>query len=337
MSNNTNGVQKTNSPRMKHTISTFTTRANIVHNNEYSYDNFVYVDSRTKSRITCSTHGDFEKQPNMHLSGQGCPFCSKEKSLKLRTKTKETFVEQANFAHNNKYSYDNFVYVNTMTAGLITCKLHGDFKQAPNSHLNKQGCPICGKNSLIKTKEEFVAQSNRNHNFKYSYDKFVYINARTKGIITCPTHGDFEQTPANHSSKNGCPDCGKASSAKLLTKTKETFVEQANNIHNGKYSYDNFIYINDGKDGLITCKIHGDFKQIPRIHLRGSGCLACHNEFQTKTNEDFVLQAIEIHKGKYSYNNFVYINTATKGRITCSIHGDFMQSPRSHLRGVWMP
>ena len=55
----------------------------------------------------------------------------------------------------------------------------------------------------------FIGRSNVVHKNKYSYDKTVYKNQRTKVIITCPIHGDFLQTPKNHMNGQGCPICGK--------------------------------------------------------------------------------------------------------------------------------
>ena len=44
----------------------------------------------------------------------------------------------------------------------------------------------------------FIKKANKKHNNFYDYNKVKYINSKTKIIITCPSHGEFEQTPANH-------------------------------------------------------------------------------------------------------------------------------------------
>lgn len=41
---------------------------------------------------------------------------------------------------------------------------------------------------------ELIEKSKEIHGENYSYDKFILINSHTKGIITCPIHGDFEQS-----------------------------------------------------------------------------------------------------------------------------------------------
>lgn len=50
-------------------------------------------------------------------------------------------------------------------------------------------------------------------------------------------------------------------------------------------------------------------------------------------NENFIKRCIEVHDGKYGYSKVNYKNNTTKVTITCPEHGDFNQSPKSHLRG----
>ena len=58
-----------------------------------------------------------------------------------------------------------------------------------------------------KTTEEFIAKAEQIHGARYTYSKVNYIDAKTKVIIICPIHGDFEQTPNNHLSGKGCKNC----------------------------------------------------------------------------------------------------------------------------------
>jgi len=44
--------------------------------NTYGYSKIDYLNSRTKVKIVCPEHGDFEQTPNNHLRGVGCPGCS---------------------------------------------------------------------------------------------------------------------------------------------------------------------------------------------------------------------------------------------------------------------
>lgn len=55
------------------------------------------------------------------------------------------------------------------------------------------------------------------------------------------------------------------------------------------------------------------------------------------TAEDFVSRANNIHNNKYIYSMVKYTNDATKVCIICPIHGDFWQTPHSHLQGHGCP
>jgi hypothetical protein len=51
------------------------------------------------------------------------------------------------------------------------------------------------------------------------------------------------------------------------------------------------------------------------------------------THNDFVERAGKIHGYKYDYSQVNYINTYTRIKIICPIHGEFEQTPDCHLRG----
>lgn len=53
--------------------------------------------------------------------------------------------------------------------------------------------------------------------------------------------------------------------------------------------------------------------------------------------ESFVEKALKIHKDFYDYSNVSYKNSKTKVQILCPIHGNFEQTPDSHLRGAGCP
>lgn len=192
-----------------------------------------------------------------------------------------------------------------------------------------------------RTTEEFIEIANKLHNGKYDYGKTVYHNKRTKVIITCPIHGDFEQIPHDHLKGCGCPQCGKDSSASNRSMTTEEFIEKSSKIHNGKYSYDKTIYKNANTNIAITCPIHGDFEQKPSHHLEGRGCPKCGIDTRgekRKLKIDVILKRFsDIHCDKYQYPQFKYKNISTKINIVCPIHGEFTQAISEHLNGCGCP
>ena len=124
-----------------------------------------------------------------------------------------------------------------------------------------------------QTLEGFIKKSQLVHNNKYLYEKATYINNHTKIIITCPTHGDFEQTANKHTQGRGCPKCYLESKHH----TQEQFISRSSEVHNNKYSYENTVYTTSNDIITITCPIHGDFKQRAKVHLHGCGCTKCAN------------------------------------------------------------
>lgn len=117
------------------------------------------------------------------------------------------FIKKAQQKHSTKYSYSNTIYVNSKTKVAITCPIHGDFLQTPAEHIRGKGCPSCAKSKKLST-EEFISKATSVHGDKYIYDHVIYTNSSTNVKITCPIHGDFEQTPNRHlSQKSGCPRC----------------------------------------------------------------------------------------------------------------------------------
>ena len=192
--------------------------------------------------------------------------------------SQEEFITRANQKHNNFYTYDNTVYINSDTKVLITCPIHGDFEQRPYDHMAGRGCSKCniGEINSLKT---FIEKANLVHNNKYDYSKTVYFNNKTKVTITCPIHGDFEQAPANHiHSKQGCKLCGYKRIMSNQTFSTSTFIEKAKAVHGDKYDYSKVVYAKHDTPVDIICSKHGVFQQKPVYHLGGSNCQQCSAE-----------------------------------------------------------
>lgn len=163
-----------------------------------------------------------------------------------------------------------------------------------------------------------------------------YRNSHIPIKITCPIHGEFEQKPYSHLQGYGCPKCGVSKASDSNRKFISKFIEESNKIHNNYYSYDKVLYKTNKTPVIITCPIHGDFLQRPNAHLKGHGCKKCGPKKENKSNSKFVEQALKIHNDKYIYND-EYKGAHTLISITCPIHGDFLQTPNSHLRGRGCP
>lgn len=123
--------------------------------------------------------------------------------------------------------------------------------------------------------------------------------------------------------------------------TTEEFVKKAKKIHGDKYDYNKVKYVNNSTKVYIICPEHGEFSQTPNAHLRGRGCSKCGDrrslEKRTDTLEDFIKKARKTHGDKYDYSKSEYVNSATKIRIICPEHGEFLQRPNGHIRGQGCP
>ena len=325
-------------PRKQKTTEEFINEAIKIHGQLYDYTKTKYVHALTKLIITCKTHGDFEQCPNKHLRGSGCHKCSHS----TKRKTHEEFINEANKAHNNLYDYSKINYINSNTNICIICKIHGEFEQIPSNHLKGQKCPKCsGRN---KTTEDFIIEANKVHNHLYDYSKAKYINSTTKLIITCKTHGDFEQLSNSHLDGSGCPKCGFIKNADLQRGNNEDFIKKSNIIHNNIYDYSKVNYINQSTKVIIGCKIHGDFEQTPNNHTHKTQprqcpkCSTINTANKRRSNKDvFIQRANEVHNNLYDYSNVEYVNCEIKIKINCKKHGEFIQRPQHHLNGTGCP
>ena len=115
--------------------------------------------------------------------------------------------------------------------------------------------------------------------------------------------------------------------------TTEEFVERAKKIHGDKYDYSKVEYINNSTEVCIICSKHGEFWQKPEKHLRGHGCAKCCKTGIKSNTNDFIEKAKIVHGDKYDYSKVEYVNNHTKVCIICPIHGEFWQTPNSHLNG----
>jgi ssDNA-binding Zn-finger/Zn-ribbon topoisomerase 1 len=185
--------------------------------------------------------------------------------------------------------------------------------------------------------EKFIERAKQIHGDKYDYVKSIYIGSETPLTITCPTHGDFEVKPTYHiNDKIGCPK-----ERKVFKWTTNDFIYKAQEKHGDKYDYNNVNYIDSDTPVNISCPRHGDFTQNPQSHIRGTGCPKCGAELNSKnrlsSTDKFIEKARKVHGDKYNYEETEYISTKEPVKINCVIHGQFKQTPNSHLIGSGCP
>lgn len=263
------------------------------------------------------------------------------------------FIKSAELVHGvGTYDYSKSVYVNSKTKLEIRCPKHDlVFTQTPGHHVNKKcRCPKCGRESgnskQTKTTEDFIKDAKALHGKTYNYDKSVYVNKYTNLIITCPIHGDFEQTPSTHlraGSPCGCPLCGHEKIGDNRRWDTEDFIKESKEIHGAdKFDYSKVKYVNDKTNVILICKKHNkEFEQTPCNHKKSVfGCPDCasdNNKLVRYNTDEYIKAARNTHGELYSYEKSVYTGMANKIEITCKKHGSFWQEAAAHVKGQGCP
>ena len=312
----------------KITTEEFIQKARTIHGDRYDYSKVKYVNNSTNIIIICRKHGEFEQTPTNHYHRKGCPKCVEENRGQSQRLTQETFLNRAKEKHGDRYDYSKAIYINSHEKVTIICRKHGDFNQKPQNHLRGDGCPRCN-GGVQYTKDDFIQKAIKKHGDKYDYSLVEYVNTITPVKIICREHGEFIQAPNKHLQYYGCQKCSKH------FMDTEYFIEKAREKYGDKYDYSKVIYVNNYTPLIIICREHGEFKQASRHHLKGCGCPKCSGR---ERGFDFFLEKAEKkHGNKYDYSKAKYVKSNKKIIITCPIHGDFPQTPSSHVMGSGCP
>ena len=212
----------------KSTKEEFEYKSNIIHNNRYDYSLVEYVNNSTKINIICPVHGEFKQIPNSHLLGKGCKKCGVQSAHQKQSKTLEEYTNIFQKVHGDKYDYSKLEKLPNRKVNIL-CKNHGYFIQPISDHKRGHGCPKCGDermtSALRDTLNIFVEKAKKKYEDKYDYSKVFYVNQKTKVVINCKTHGDFQQTPNNHLQGAGCPKC----SIEFNSYIRSSYIERMGN------------------------------------------------------------------------------------------------------------
>lgn len=300
-----------------------------VHGDKYDYSKVNYMGNKKQVEIICKIHGSFDQTPNSHLRGNKCPECAIiERKILVNKNESKKFFDKMKELYGNRFDFSNVTYINTLSNIKLICEIHGEFEQTPNCLVQGRSCTKCGKNK--PTTEMFIERAKSVYGNKYNYDKTIYVDTKHKVIVSCNAgHKDFTIIPRNHiNGARGCKDCWKEEIKARFSK----FVIDANKLHENKYDYSASNYINSTTEISIICPIHGPFLQLPSKHLLPHGCPDCGGS-RPLNKEIFIERATAIHGDKYDYSKVVYINNNIDIIIICPTHGDFNQSPHSHMEG----
>ena len=166
---------------------------------------------------------------------------------------------------------------------------------------------------MAYTTESFIEKAKLIHGDKYDYSKVNYVNVKTKIIVICPIHGEFETTPDNHiNGKTGCPKCGG-----VYNYTNEEWINECKIKHYNKYDYSQVNYVNAKSKVKIICHEkdefgveHGEFEIRASNHISGVGCPKCGKRI-TYNKDSFIKKS-----------NNIYLNLNQKLNNIGVVHDD---------------
>jgi hypothetical protein len=153
----------------------FLKKATKIHGNLYDYSKVTYKVYNEFVTIICKIHGEFEQKPYLHFQGQGCRKCAFERQVKRNTNDNEHFIIRSRKAHGDLYDYSKADYKKWNIKVKIICKIHGEFEQRPNDHMNGKKCPKCINNGRSSIGEKEV--------FEFLREKFTFLSINRSEIF----------------------------------------------------------------------------------------------------------------------------------------------------------
>ena len=163
------------------------------------------------------------------------------------------------------------------------------------------------------------------------YSPLYQSNGQGKGCVMCNSIRSKEKTKLKNE-KLG-----------IEPYTLESFIREANEVHNGYYSYDLINSFRFKKDYyLINCPEpeHKPFRQRGTKHLRGQGCKLCNQKKwsskQVLPFDKFIERCKKIHNERYDLSRIAYRNLHDKIKVGCKIegHGFFETEANNFMRGL---
>ena len=318
---------------------------------------FDYNGSRYRSTCKCKICGHvWDDVPEILYKRKVCPKCHEKQKmierrnnilLKNKIKAEKLYIDK---------NYDNIEFFYDDRDELMVkfiCREkycdgteHGEQIQTGTHFLKDgNGCAKCSSHlSKAYTTEEWVRIAKHKYP-EFTYEKTKYVNKETKVIVTCEKHGEFEIIPKELiSGRLYCPECTKE---RLHNEFVNRVIERATKVHKDcGYIYHPELIISSTEKIGIECPKHGIFWQSIQNHITNkSKCPLCaiettKNNIKKKKeefNNIFIERAKTIHDDKYTYEKTIYKGNEIKVIITCPEHGDFLQTPHSHLGGGGCP
>lgn len=263
--------------------------------------------------------------------------------------TSDQVIEKIKAAFDVEYGFELFEYVNSKIPVKLKCKTHGYFTQTPEKLFKGSGCQKCSKEKSNQGRSTpfstFLKRSIKAHGEdRYEYFEDTYKGMAFKIKLKCNKCGKiFDQLAHGHASGKGCRKCKIDEYGETRRYSIDDFIKKANLVHAHKYDYsliNSFPKLMQSKVEIV-CRDHGVFVMKANNHLNGQNCPECAKlsqiEKQSLSYDEFVARAVATHGEKYDYSNAKYVTYHEPLSIICPDHGEFFQSPASHIYGRSCP
>ena len=157
---------------------------NKIHNNKYDYSIANYINKRTKVKIICPIHGEFEQIAHNHRRGQGCPLCGQSFAVKWNKHNYNRFINESNKRFDNEYEFPNIEkeYENSHSILTIKHKQCGNlFHKIACDHITSKygGCVHCYKKTISSLEDEIEELLIKNNINYQKQKKFKWLGSQT--------------------------------------------------------------------------------------------------------------------------------------------------------------
>ena len=240
----------------------FVKKANLIHNNFYSYELSECISHKSIVKVVCPIHGIFNQKVTYHLKGCGCPkcssnYCNVDDLIALVKSTRSELTIDFVSVKNRK---------STVT---VTCHKHGEYKTSIRRLLSGSKCLKCHSDNRMTSIDVYIANAN-----ELGYELLTKTIKSNKQAIKlkCPIHGEYNTTASSLLEKRKCFKCTSESSKY----TNDEFLKLSGAIHGDKYNYKSNYSHSQIKIKIYCKNCDKDFLQSPANHLQGCGCPYCH-------------------------------------------------------------
>ncbi len=190
-----------------------------------------------------------------------------------------------------------------------------------------------------KTNEQFHEQAIGKVHENLSLERFVYVNAKTKGITYCRVHLiEHPMLPNKVLLGQGCPFCKLDFLSNKFRLSFEEVIRRFLKAHGNLYDYSLVEYKSNSIPVKIICKKHGIFLQAPEKHWQGGGCEKCRRlsyiPWNRRSLQDFIDISNFLHEGRYLYHLIEeYLGGNQNVKVFCPKinHGVFLVTVSNHI------